>query len=360
MITTIVIFIFLLFVLVISHECGHFFAARASGIRVEEFGFGIPPRITGFRRGGTLYSINWLPVGGFVKIFGEEGGSSNDPQAFGNKSAWVRGSVLLSGIVANFILAWILLSAVSMIGLPVSIADNEFASYPDARLTITDIAAGSPAEKANLKVGDTIEKVAVGAEGVSHPTVHMLQELAHAHTGEFITLTIKHGEVAGTLSIESRVNPPAGEGPLGIAIDMLRTKKASWYEAPIEGARLSWHVGQLTVSGIRDTIYEVFQGRGGEVQVSGPVGVFFLTQSVREAGFASLLFFVAALSISLGLFNILPIPGLDGGRFLFLLIEVITGKKISERASAIIHGIGLVLLLILIALITRLDIKRYF
>jgi len=360
MLITFLIFFATIFVLVIAHELGHFFSARLFGIRVDEFGFGIPPRIAGIRRGGTLYSINWLPVGGFVKIFGEESGFASDPRAFGSKSALIRSAVLLSGIFANLLFAWILLSVMAFVGILVSVDENEVSQYTDVRLTIIDVAPGSPAAKVELRAGDVIEEVAVGIYGTSYLNVQTLQEFARTHAGEFISASVKRNGQKFNVLLESRVSPPSGEGPLGIAIDMFRVKKSSWYQAPIEGARTGWSVSKLTVVGIFDTFMEILRGRADEVQISGPVGIFFLTERMSGAGFASLLFFIAVLSISLALFNVLPIPGLDGGRFLFLLIEIFTGRKISERISSVIHSIGLIVLLILIAFITRLDIQRYF
>ncbi len=361
MITTLILFFVLLSVLILSHECGHFFSARAFGIRVDEFGFGLPPRIKGFRRGETLYSLNWLPFGGFVKIHGEEGEDGGDSRSFANKSALKRSIVLLAGVAANFILAFLLLSLVLWLGIPESIDESEVAHFSDAQIAIVGIAPGGSADQAGIQAGDYIRSIQTNDTILVKPQkIADVQELIKSHAGKTITLRLaRNGDIVEK-QVFVRSNPPAGEGPTGVELSWVVTKKVLWYQAPIEGARFTYTITGATLHGLWDMIKSLFHRQGPGVEVAGPVGIFKLVGSVRHSGLAPFLMFAAVLSINLALINVLPIPGLDGGRFAFIVAEAIRGKRISARTSAITHGIGFIVLLGLMLLITLLDLAKVF
>ena len=357
MIVTAIIFIVILLVLVLSHEAGHFFSARFFGIKVEEFGFGLPPRAVGIKRKGTIYSLNYLPFGGFVKIKGEEGGGADDPESFGSKPAWKRSSILLAGVGANIFLAFLIFSFVSWWGVPRAVEESPNASSNN-QIIITEIVSGSPAEKAGILPGDRVLKI----DNFAPQSVKELQEFIVANKTNTLKILLERNEKTKEIMIKPRQNPPEGEGPLGVALAQIRIERSPWYWAPVEGAKLTWEVSKLTVFGLTDTVKKLLvkSDEGGEIAVAGPVGIFNLTGLAKESGLGNLLFFVALLSINLALINVLPLPGLDGGRFLFIIIEVVRGRRISERASSIAHGIGLALLLLLMVLITSYDIARVF
>lgn len=357
MIGALLVFFLVLFILVIAHECGHFFSARFFGIRVEEFGFGIPPRITGFVRRGTLYSINWLPLGGFVKIFGEEGGESENPESFGAHPIWHRAIVLGAGIGANFLLAWIFFSIIAGFQPYTILNAEDRALRTDASMMVLEVGVDSPASKAGIEPGDVIKGVRTGQTEESFTSIDRFREEMQKNAGGPVSVTISREGQDRAVTITPRVNPPEGQGALGIALGWAAPR--AWYYAPLDGAVETYTVAKMTVIGVFQTFYELFRGNT-DVPVSGPVGIYKITDQARHQGVLTLLFLMGALSVSLGVFNLLPIPGLDGGRLFFVLIEAVTGKKISAHTSAIVHGTGLVALIALLVFVTGLDIKRFF
>ncbi len=361
MLITIILFIVMLLALVLSHEAGHFFSAKFFGIKVEEFGFGLPPRFLGIKKGGTIYSINWLPFGGFVKILGEDGddgeNTKNDQKNFSNRQAWVRAIVLVSGVAANFLLAFLLLSFVSWLGIPEAISD---ASLSGGSVAIVDIAPNSPAALAGIQVGDKIQTLESANKTNSPATIGDVQTFIQENSGKEITLHIKRGNEEIIKTVLARANPPPKEGALGIALELIRTKRTPLYLAPIEGTKMTWEISSSTIVGFWEIIKSLFKKTPLPFEVAGPVGIFNLTSSVANLGASSFLMFVAILSINLGIINVLPFPGLDGGRLLFVIIEKIRGKKISNQISSWVHGLGLALLILLMILITVHDISKIF
>ncbi|KKT29180.1 hypothetical protein A3G55_03550 [Candidatus Giovannonibacteria bacterium RIFCSPLOWO2_12_FULL_44_25] len=350
---TLIFFLIILLALVLSHEFGHFFAARAFGIKVEEFGFGIPPRIAGIWRDkkGTLYSLNFLPFGGFVKIFGEEGDGSDQPGSFGSKPAWSKALVLASGVLANILLAYMIFSFVSWAGAPQVISEEERSFYQDAKITIIDLAPASPAAMASIKVGDQV---------VGFSKIENFQNFVRENQGQNINVSLLRGKETLAITVLARANPPEGEGPLGIALGYVRIKKSPWYLAPIDGARLAWQTLESTVLGFFEIVKNIARKETANIQVAGPVGIFNITSSAVSMGLNTILILTAILSINLAVINVLPFPGLDGGRLFFLLIEAIRGKRISPKIGAFTHSLGLAILIILMILITYHDIAKTF
>ncbi|KKT41127.1 RIP metalloprotease RseP [Candidatus Giovannonibacteria bacterium RIFCSPHIGHO2_02_43_13] len=362
MLITLLIFFVILLVLVLSHEAGHFFSARAFGINVEEFGFGLPPRMFGIKsKKGILYSFNWLPFGGFVKITGEEGGETSDPTNFSAKPAWIRATVLASGIAMNLLLAYIVFSIITGLGTYEAIDDKDAATYPDAKVTIIQVLQNSPASEAALMEGDQILNVVSEANSLTPKNIEEVQKFIANHKGKELLLMIKRNGNEFTKIITPRKNPPEGEGPMGVALALLHIKKAQWYLTPIEGAKLTWSATAATAEGFWGLIKSAFEKEDRkDLQIAGPVGIFNLTASARSMGITTLLTFLALLSINLAIINILPIPGLDGGRLFFVIIEAIRGKRISMQASSWIHGVGLAILIILMLAITFHDLSKIF
>ncbi len=352
--------------LVLSHEAGHFFSAKYFGIKVEEFGFGLPPRMLGFKKGETVYSINWLPFGGFVKIFGEDSSPAADTNKaaldirnFGHKPPWVRSIVLLSGVIANILLAFILLTIISFGGIPEQISNTDAAPL-DAAITITEIAGGSPASESDLKIGDEIKGLKFDTESLKPSSIENVQSFIKTHQGQDIILVISRGGIELEKTVHARENPPLGEGSLGIALSLIGMKDIPWYRAPIEGAKMTWTILKGTILGFWTLLISLIFGTSVPIEVAGPVGIFNLTAEAQSLGISSFLIFMAILSINLAIINILPVPGLDGGRFLFVLIEKIRGRRISEKLSSIVHGAGLAFLIIMMLLITFYDISKVF
>lgn len=346
MLLTTIIFIAILLALVLSHEFGHFFSARAFGIKVEEFGFGIPPRILSLwqDKKGTVYSLNFLPFGGFVKIFGEE-------DDFGGKPIWIRAFVLISGVAANILLAYFLFTFVSGLGVPHAISEEEKIIFPDAKIIIMDIVPESPAKQAGIQIGDQIAGFA---------TIGDFQNFIKEHRGKNIAVSLLRGEKKSEITALARANPPEGEGSLGIALGYVRIEKSPWYSAPIGGARLTWQAIEGTILGFLGLIENLIKKEPISAGVAGPVGIFNITSSAVSFGFNTILMLAAILSINLAIINVLPFPGLDGGRLFFLLIEAVRGRRISPKTSAFAHSLGLTMLIILMILVTYRDIAKLF
>jgi regulator of sigma E protease len=369
MLLTIVIFLLILSVLVLAHEAGHFFVAKLFGIKVEEFGFGLPPRIFGKKFGETLYSINWLPIGGFVKLYGEDEAGSGSiklkqkkvkgdkKRAFFAKPVWQRALVVFAGVFMNFVLAVVIISVLfSIVGV----------QTPGNKVVINQVVKGSPADKAGIKVGDTILSVQKTAVTSSQQLV----TYARNHLGEKLNLVVsspaggearqgRQKSVVRDLTVTPRKVYPSDEGPMGIAISQnVVLKKYPWYQAPFVGTwealKQTWLIASgLVMLGIQlVTKGMVPQG------VAGPIGIAQLTGVVISIGPSAVLSLVSLLSLNLAIINVLPIPALDGGRLLFILIEGIFGKKINQELEARAHMIGMLVLLGLIALITLHDLFR--
>lgn len=359
----ILIAIILLSVLILIHELGHFLVARRAGILVEEFGIGLPPRIWGFRLGETLYSVNALPIGGFVRLHGESGVEETiaEPErAFFSKPLNVRLAVLLAGVAMNFLFGVALLAVLLTIGAPAAFSPQLADELTDRRVELVAIAPNSPAEDAGLGKGDRLLKVAAADEVLTGEllNVNAVRELVAQNLGEELTLQILRGGEEVTVAIYARPDPPANEGPLGIAMADVGTLRYPWYRSMIEAARMGFVIAGNTFAAVYFVLKEIIVE--GEVSpgVAGPVGIVQIAGDTFDLGIIRFVNFAVILTINLAVLNILPIPALDGGRILFLAIERVRGKPISRKVEQIFHGAGMLLLIALILLITIHDIRR--
>jgi regulator of sigma E protease len=386
MLLTVLVFFLILSVLVLVHEAGHFFVAKRLGIKVEEFGFGLPPRIFGLKFGETLYSINWLPIGGFVKLFGEEGkddigradpkGKEVKKRAFYTRSPLQRSLVIVAGVVMNFVLAVSVISYLFTQGVMV----------PTDRIHIEKILAGSPAEKAGLKEKDIIRKMKTlkaesdkDTSGVARrdspdgggirknytrmeeteiKTGEQLIETTKKHLGESITLMIDRNGQNMEISIIPRKDYPKDEGPMGIVVSRFEEKKYPWYQAPFLGTKESMVISLELVKGIGKTLWKLISFQPVGKDVAGPIGIAQMTGSAIKTGENAVLELLGLLSLNLAIVNILPFPALDGGRLLFVVIEGLTGKRIKTHWERYIHQFGMILLLLLMVLVTLNDVVR--
>jgi len=361
MILTIIIAFVSLIGLIVLHELGHFVLAKKFGVKVEEFGIGYPPRLFGKKIGGTIYSLNLLPFGAFVKIYGHEK-RIEDPRSFTTKPFYQKALIILGGVVIFWIVAAILLSIVMGIGVPSAISDQEAGILKDVKVQIAGIVSESPAETAGLKIGDAISELRSEDEQLKIDKVGQVQEFIQAHRGKEVILTIQRGDEILDVSLVPRVSFPEGEGPMGIALVRTSLKSYPWYIAPIKGIQAT---GVLTVAVIRGwgmVFSSLFQGQGipPGVEIGGPVRIFELFIDVGAMGVSYFLQFIALISISLALINILPIPALDGGWFLFLVIERIKGKPLNDKIVQKVSATFFFLLIALMIWITIKDIIRLF
>ncbi|MFI5265732.1 MAG: RIP metalloprotease RseP, partial [Candidatus Levyibacteriota bacterium] len=361
MLVTIIAFIVILSVLVIVHELGHFLVAKKLGIKVEEFGFGFPPRLFGKKIGETIYSINLLPVGGFVKLFGEDaagGGSvkaksnlesriSNNQikRAFFARPVWQRFTVVIAGVVMNFLLAVVLISY---------LFGTQGVAIPGQKIHITEILKDSPAAAAGLKVGDTI--LSLNGKNITSTTLFI--QAVKQDEGKEVTLGILRSGKNSDIKLIPRTVYPKDQGPVGVGISDVVIKKYTWYEAPffgtIEALKFSW----MIVAGLVGMAFNLIVHGQKPTGVAGPVGVAQLTGQAVSYGVNATLWFVALLSINLAVLNVLPIPALDGGRLFFIVVEAVTRKKVNVKYENYTHAVGLVVLLALMLLITVFDVMR--
>lgn len=362
MILTIITFIVILGLLVFVHELGHFLVAKRNGVRVDEFGFGFPPRLFGVKKGETIYSINAIPLGGFVKIYGEDGDGEGSNRSFVSKKLAQKLRILFAGVTMNFLLAVLLFSLGHFVGLPTAISESEIEKYPNAQLQIIGIADGSPADLAGIKTGDFVVALKSSSGEIIEKlkSASQFQEFVDKQKNKEITVVLKQGDAVNEIKLIPRANPPQGQGPIGVELASVAKVRMSWYQAIWQGFLTTISLVWLLLS----VLYQVFKnlfitGRAG-VDIVGPVGIFNLTGQAASMGFIYLLQLTAVLSINLAVINAFPFPALDGGRGLFLLIEKIKGSPISAKTVSLIHNIGFALLILLMVAITYRDIVRFF
>ena len=356
MISTIIIFVGVLSLLVFVHEFGHFIAARRAGVRVDEFGFGFPPRLFGVKRGDTIYSINWIPLGGFVQIKGEAGEDKNQPDSFAGKKIWVRSAIISAGVAMNFVLAAFLLSVGYGVGVPQVLDDlSPSARVRDRAVQIVSILKGSPAEEAGIEAGDTVGQV----NGEVLAGYQEVQERIRASEGRPVRLSIIRGNQTVERVATPRVLPETGKPGIGVGLVETGIVSYPWYLAPVKGVETTVFFAKEVFIAFGNLIRNLILERRVAIDISGPVGIAVLTGQVARLGFIYLLQFTALLSVNLAIINIFPFPALDGGRLLFLLIEKGRGRPVAARIEGLIHQVGFALLLTLVALVTYRDLARF-
>ena len=343
MLTAIIIIIFLS-VLILVHELGHFLLAKKFGLFVGEFGLGLPPRAWGKKIGETIYSINWFPFGGYVKIAGEDGDEEvgediPKERIFGNIAAWKRFLILIGGVSMNFLLGWALLSIVFMVGVKPGVF-------------ISQVQKDGPAAIAGLKANDRLLDFTKSDDFVN---------FTKSHAGEPISLRVARGNGEMTVQMTPRKDPPAGQGPLGVVLGESFGRERQGVLGAVKGGFIeSVAIVEGTFKGIARLIGSALVGKGSLENVSGPIGIVRVTMDASEAGFIYVLSLMALISVNLAAFNILPFPALDGGRVMFLVIEKIKGSPLPKKFEQYANGIGLLLLLGLILVVSVKDVIRIF
>ncbi len=361
---SIIIFLIILAILILVHEFGHFIVAKKSGIRVDEFGLGFPPKVFSKKWGSTLYTLNLLPFGGFVKIFGEDPhaeviSEEDKPTSFYYKPKWVQSLVLVAGVTMNIIFAWLLISLGFMIGLPAGNDYSGFGEVRDLKVTITEVRADSPAAKSGLASGDTLLFASSGNTALqeSSLTPESLGALI-AQSHDQIEILYKRGEETKTAFVTPLTNAETGKPMIGIAMDEIGILKLPVHYAFLEGFRTTGLIMKETAKGLGGFLWDTLRFRSDLSQVSGPVGIAGVVGEANALGFVYLLSLVALISINLAIINLLPFPALDGGRLFFLLIEAVTRRKIPPVFVRWVNFIGFGLLLLLMLVITVHDILK--
>ena len=365
---TVAAFIGILVVLVLVHELGHFIVAKRAGITVEEFGIGFPPRISSVMYRGTRYSLNWIPLGGFVKMLGEDGdveirrlresGLSDDEVeqamagAFNRRPVWVRVGVLLAGVVMNFVLAAALFAVA--FSMPTLVGEGP--------LTVTEVQAGSPAE-GTLEVGDVI----VGVDGRTFERSADLTDFVAERGGTTVTLDVERSGEPIQLEVVPRVvtdeDRAAGVGPIGFAYDPERVvERPPLVDGPVDAvARVTstaWTIAVQIPGGLADAIGGLIGLNPDAPDARGPIGIAQETGRILEAPLVSQLLFIGLLSVNLAVLNVLPFPPLDGGRIAVVLVEAVRRRRLPAEREALIYLAGFAVLIALVILISINDIQR--
>lgn len=358
--------------MVFIHELGHFLVARRNGIKAEEFGFGFPPRAVGIVKNektkkwdwilgskhiesaNTIYSLNWFPIGGFVRIKGENGDEKDTKDSFASKPAWARIKVLAAGVLMNFFFAWILFSIGFMLGTPQEVEDP---NTPGSYILIDKIEENSPASSMGIKMGDVIGMKQIGKDGkvVVLKTTEDVQNFINSHANEKVSLKIKRGKENLILNGTPKIGEEDGKARLGIGL--VQVAKISYSPLAALGKGLA-ELGSVFVL-MLTVLKMLLAGNKSGMEVTGVVGIAVYTGQIIPLGLAYLMRFAAILSVNLGVINALPFPALDGGRILFILIEKIKGSPVSQKVEQIFHTAGFALLMALMVFVTYRDFLKF-
>lgn len=355
MIFTAFIFFIILTILVCIHELGHFAVARFIGVKVEEFGFGLPPRIFGKKFGKTLYSLNWLPIGGFVKLAGEDSEEEGTKikkaslkEYFFHRSKKERIAILLAGVSMNLLLALGITTALLMVGV----------TEPSGKVRVEKILPGSPANLAGIVENDIITTIEAQSEVIRVRVPQDIIGTVKKYAGTSISLSIVRNNETKLFTVIPRANPPAGEGPLGIAISDLEMHSYPMHLAIIKSIEINALRVRDMVASLGSAVFRLITLRAPEADVAGPIGIARVTGEAVKFGWKAVLEFMSILSLNLAVLNVLPIPALDGGRVIFIVFEKVFGKRIRPAFERSTHQIGMIVLLILVALVSIGDILR--
>lgn len=358
---SIILFLIILIALILVHEFGHFIVAKRSGIRVDEFGIGFPPKIWGKKFGETEYTINALPFGGFVRIFGEDPNaeSMHSSRSMVSKPWYIKSAVIVAGVGMNILFAWFLFVIGFLWGMPQAVSFED--AVPGARMLVSHVVAGSPAEKAGLKTGDTIVSVEDGVNKVLAENPAEVSAFIGRHAGTPITLSYERDEKLSSITavpVAGLVAHEPERGALGFGLGLVASTPLPFFEALYEASSLTGTtLWQITIS-LLGFFGSAFTLSADLSQVTGPVGIVGLVGDAATLGFFALLTFTAFISLNLAVINLLPFPALDGGRFVITIAEAIRGKMFPSTVVNAINGIGFALLILLMVIVTWSDIMK--
>ncbi len=373
---TLLIFLLVLSVLVFVHEFGHFITAKRAKLRVDEFGFGFPPRVFGIQKingrrrivwgrqnsdelrdGGTVYSLNLLPFGGFVKIKGESGEGLDEKDSFASRGAPTRIAIIFAGVFMNFVLAAVLIAVGFIIGFPQVIDGgiSKYARVEDRHIEVLGVLPESPAEKSGVRAGMRV----VSGNDREFENADAFKAFVSEFSERPVKIKVIEDGNEKDLTVTPTILEQTQKPGIGVSIaDTAKVRYPFWLAIP-KGAALTWDLSKTIVVSFGLLIRDAVLGRPVTADLAGPVGIAVLTGQAARMGFVHLLQFMAILSVNLAVLNIIPFPALDGGRILFILIEKALRRPVARKVEGWIHGTGFVLLLTLVGFITFRDLGRY-
>jgi regulator of sigma E protease len=365
MIVTILLFLFILAVLIFVHELGHFTVAKLFGIRVDEFGLGFPPKLFAKKVGETTYTLNAVPFGGFVKIFGEEAPELGDVGGLSGydktrsmyfKPKWIQALVLVAGVAMNMIFGYLLISFCFMIGMPSPAGTSQYGDIQNPQVVITAVLANSPASTAGFVPGDVIVHAYAGQNSLDDLSPDSVSTFIEKSQSPISFSTQRGSQLIYMADVIPSHTLIAGKPAIGISMETIGTLKLSPLKALLQGGITSWQLISGTAVGLYDFIRGFFTATSHLSNVSGPVGIAKVVGQARAIGAVYVLSLIALISFNLAIINLVPFPALDGGRLFFILIEVVIRRKINPTVANWINGIGLSLLLLLMIVVTTHDI----
>ena len=377
---SIIIGLLILVFLIVVHELGHAIAARRNGVVVEEFGIGFPPRAWNRKlKNGILFSLNWLPLGGFVKLQGENDAAKKKGD-YGAASFWVKTKILLAGVMINFLVAIVIFTGFAIAGLPkfTGVIDNQFTIASDTKeitepVKVAQVVKDSPADQAGLATGDDLLRI--DGKPVADPS--KVKSLSEQNKGKTIEIIYRRGNVESTVEVALRAENKDGNGYLGIGTAQRVVRQSTW-SAPIVGVAITYQLAEATLKSLGQMIADLATGLADKVNpsaqvreqgdqkinqvsqnVAGPIGILgVIFPSAREAGIGSLLFLTGLISLTLAVMNALPIPALDGGRWFLMALFRVLRRPLTKELEEKINSIGFLVLMGLIVLVSIADVGK--
>ncbi|MBU1203091.1 site-2 protease family protein [Patescibacteria group bacterium] len=354
---TIITFILILGLLILVHELGHFISARRLGVDVEEFAIGFPPKIFSKKKNGVKYSINWIPLGGYVKIKGESGDNTDDPNSFAVQPAWKKLIIVSAGVFMNFLLSFILLSIIFVSGFPQELDGSIPADkITDKRVTVLEIVKNSPADKAGIEIGDKV----VSINGEVFDDYNAAHDKIESLRGQTVDIIVeKSNKQTEQYKIEHAQLDGEEASMIGIGIINTGVVNYGFFGGIWQGLKVTGIMIFRIIQALYYLIADLVTKGAVPEGFGGPVAVAMVTGEVIKLGFLRIVYFAAVLSINLGVINFFPFPALDGGRALFISLQAITRRKLNEKVEAWIHNSGFIILVALLVIITVRDFKNY-
>lgn len=362
-ISAIFLFFVILLALVIVHEFGHFIAAKWVGMRVDEFAFGFPPRLFAKKKGETVYAVNALPLGGYVSIWGENGEPEDEakhhPRAFGNRPKWAQLLVLIAGVAMNMLLALVIFIGISYGKVQIGASDPEYgARIKDPVMMIVDAAPNSPAYMAGIVPGSIITKLSSGSRVADLSTATSVVAFIEKYQNEpfSIAYTKPDGE-SSTTTVAALYGIVPDKKALGISLESVGTVETTFAEAVKIGTMRTYDITMLTLDGLKSVVSSIGE-KGALESLSGPIGIARIVADTTTYGYSAILTLVAILSINLAIFNILPLPALDGGRMVVVAIEAIGRRKVPFKYYSWVNIVGFSALMLLLVVVTINDVLK--
>ncbi len=362
MLTALLVIVILVF-LIVTHEFGHFIMAKIFGVRVEEFGVGYPPRAFTFGRwGGTEYTLNWIPFGGFVRLFGEDA-EAHGVGSFVDAKRWKQAIILVAGVVMNIIVAWLLFATALHAGVPRVVSDT-LSRDPSATLMISDVVVGSPAAAAGIVAGDTITNI-TDENGITLSVLapSAVSNFIKTRGGEHVTINYVHEKKPETASVvpANAVIPGAAATPaLGVGLVEISTVALPWSAALTQGLTNTYNAFVTIAQSLWHLVIGAFRGAANLQDVVGPVGLVGVVGSAVQNGFGQVLALAGFIAVNLAIVNLIPIPVLDGGRLVVVALEAVTRRSVPRLAVQLLNTVGIALIILLMVTVTYHDIIHLF